>query len=142
MPRRKKEIQGVKTRDVNAGARAATAMKLALEGHGWKTIAQMSGYASSGAAWNAVQRELQRTIQPLADEVRQMELARLDALWQIQFKKAQDPLNKSADWNVDRCLAIMERRARYLGLDARLDASQQQAQMIVIGVPQDVLEAV
>lgn len=141
-PRKSKEIQGTKTRDVNAGARATLALKLALEGHDWKTVAALSSYASAGAAWNAVQRELQRTIQPLADEVRQMELARLDALWQIQFKKAQDPNNKSADWNVDRCLAIMERRARYLGLDARPDTAQQQAQMIVIGVPTEVLEAV
>lgn len=143
MPRRKKEIQGVKTRDVNAAARAAAALKLALDGHEWKTVAQLSGYASAGAAWNAVQRELQRTIQPIADEVRQMELARLDALWRIQFAKACDPSNKSSDWAVDRCLAIMERRARYLGLDAKADASAiAAAQVVIREYPLGVSEAV
>lgn len=143
MPRRKKEIQGIKTRDVNAAQRAAVALQCALQGHNWTTVAQLSGYASAGAAWNAVQRELQRTIQPLAEEVRQMELARLDALWRIQFAKACDPANKSADWNVDRCLAIMERRARYLGLDAKTDASAiAAAQVVIREYPAGVSEAV
>lgn len=139
MPRRKKEIQGIKTRDVNAASRAALALQMALEGHDWKTTAHLSGYASAGAAWNAVQRELQRTIQPLADEVRKMEIARLDRYLTVFDKKAMT----GDGWSLDRCLRIMERRAALLGLDARTDASAiAAAQVVIREYPAGVAEAV
>jgi hypothetical protein len=49
----------------------------------------------------------------LAAEVRTLELDRLDALWLSQYDKA-----KKGDVSaLDRCLKIMDRRAKYLGLD-------------------------
>jgi hypothetical protein len=54
-----------------------------------------------------------------ADQVeqhRQLELERLDALWASIFKDA----SKGNLWKIDRCLAIMERRARFLSLDKPL----------------------
>jgi hypothetical protein len=46
----------------------------------------------------------------------QLELERLDALWASIFKDA----SKGNLWKIDRCLTIMERRAKLLGLDKPL----------------------
>lgn len=125
-------------RDINAGLRAAQALNLRKLGLTYDAIAQQVGYGSRGAAYTAVQRELARTLQEPADELRKLEAQRLDDLYRAMIPKAL----KGDGWSVDRCLRIMERRAALLGLDIRADASAQQAQMIVIGVPTDVLEAV
>lgn len=126
-------------RDVNAGVRAAKALQLRTLGLTYEAVAQQCGYRDRGGAYHAVQRELRRMIQEPADEVRQIEVERLDALLRAMLPKAL----KGDGWSVDRVLRIMERRAGLLGLDAKPDAaSAQQAQMIVIGVPQAVLEAV
>ena len=50
----------------------------------------------------------------VADETRQLEVERLDALWRIMFAKAMAGSHQA----VDRCLAIQDRRAKLLGLDA------------------------
>ena len=55
-----------------------------------------------------------------ADQVaehRQLELERLDALWAAIYP---DAIKKGNVWKIDRCLAIMERRAKLLGLDKPL----------------------
>lgn len=128
MPRRKPKTPGVKpSRDVNAAARAVVALQLALEGHDYQTIANRAGYASKGAAFNAVQRELQRTLQPAADAIRTMEVARLDGLLTVYLPKAM-----SGDgWSMDRVLRIMERRAGLLGLDAKADAAAIAGQVLI-----------
>ena len=125
-------------RDVNAGLRAAQALNLRKLGATYETIARECGYAHRGTAYAAVQRELQRTLQEPADELRRLEAQRLDDLYRAMIPKAL----KGDGWSVDRCLRIMERRAALLGLDYRPDAALSQAQMIVIGVPEAVLEAV
>jgi hypothetical protein len=125
-------------RDTNAALRAAQALNLRKLGMTYDAIAQQCGYAHRGSAYAAVQRELQRTLQEPADELRILEAQRLDDLYRAMIPKAL----KGDGWSVDRCLRIMERRAALLGLDARPDANQQQAQMVLIGVSQDVLEAV
>lgn len=139
MPRRKPRTLGVEpSRDVNAGARAAMALQLALEGHTYDEIARRVGYASKSGAFGAVQRELKRMLRHPAEELRQLEVARLDGLLTVYLPKAM-----SGDgWSMDRVLRIMERRDALLGLAIRPDQAQQQAQMVVIGVPQAVLEAV
>lgn len=125
-------------RDVNAGLRAAQALNLRKLGATYEQIARECGYAHRGTAYAAVQRELQRTLQEPADELRRLEAQRLDDLYRAMIPKAL----KGDGWSVDRCLRIMERRAALLGLDYRPDTALAQAQMIVIGVPEAVLEAV
>lgn len=128
MPRRKPKTPGVKpSRDVNAGARAAVALALALEGHTYQTIANQAGYASKGAAFNAVQRELQRTLQPAAEAVRRMEVQRLDGLLTVYLPKAM----AGDGWSFDRVLRLMERRAGLLGLDAKHDQVNLSAQLLI-----------
>lgn len=131
MPRRAKKTQDGKppvvTRDVNAAVRAVAALQLALEGHDYQTIATRAGYASRGAAFNAVQRELKRLIQHPAEEVRRMEIARLDGLLTIYLPKAM----AGDGWSFDRVLRLMERRAGLLGLDARPDQQLAAGQTLI-----------
>jgi gamma-glutamyl:cysteine ligase YbdK (ATP-grasp superfamily) len=86
-----------------------------LQGKGYQAIADDIGYSSPGNAYRAVQSALKATIQEPADEVRRVELERLDKLLENQWNWA---VNHNQPQAVDRVLRIMERRAKYLGLDA------------------------
>lgn len=116
MARRKKAAEntrGTTTRDVNAALRVVTALELCLQGHDWDTIARQSGYGSRGAAYNAVQRELERRIVPKVDLLRQMQWERLK-----RYRTVYDPKAMAGDgWSLDRCLRMDEREAALLGLD-------------------------
>lgn len=123
-----------------ATQRHAEAVRLRSEGHSYEQIAQQLGYRDRASAYNAVQRTLVGTVREPADELRQMELIRLDALWMqaMQVLQAEHvtvsngrviviekdgkevPLADDAPvlQAIDRLLKIMERRAKLLGLDA------------------------
>lgn len=71
---------------------------------------------SVGGAHKAVQTALRKTIQEPADEVRTLEVTRLDTML-----RAIAPQIAAGDHGaIDRALKIMERRAKLLGLDAPL----------------------
>jgi gamma-glutamyl:cysteine ligase YbdK (ATP-grasp superfamily) len=95
--------------------RQKRALELRLQGKGYQAIADDIGYSSPGNAYRAVQSALKATIQEPADEVRRVELERLDKLLENQWNWA---VNHNQPQAVDRVLRIMERRAKYLGLDA------------------------
>lgn len=69
----------------------------------------------------AILNKLNKEIAENADEVRRLELERLDTMFIKQFEKAVKGDSKS----VDACLRIMKRRDDYLGLSAakKIDAS-------------------
>lgn len=128
-------------KDANAAMRAKLALELHLAGHRYDDIAAQAGYASRGAAYNAIKRELLRQVEAPAAEVRAAELARLDAYLTVYHKKAM----AGDGWSLDRCLRISERRGRLLGLDMAPQShpgDQQAAQMVVIGIPQECLDAI
>lgn len=100
-------------RNVLAGMRAAQALQLRKLGFTYDTIAQQCGYKDRGAAHHAVMRELKRTIQEPAEDLRHLEVERLDALMTAFMPRAL----KGDNGAVDRVLRIMERRAGLLGLD-------------------------
>jgi|SRR5579862_3125341 len=123
-------------RDVNAAVRVKAAIALALAGNDWDTIAAQSGYPSRGAAFKAVQRELERTLRPACDEYRNLESLRLDALLTVYWPKAM-----SGDgWSFDRVLRLMERRSALLGVDKKADgvASTAAAQTLIRRYDADV----
>jgi hypothetical protein len=97
---------------LEAAERHRQALELRKEGLTFEAIAQRLGYGSVSSAFRAVQRTLRRTLQEPADELRKLELERLDALWENLWDQRHKP------HVVDRLLAIMERRAKLLGLDA------------------------
>lgn len=108
-----------KTRsDINAAQRAAMAVKLRAQKLTYDEIAKRCGYSSKAACHVAVQRELDRTITANIEEYRREELSMLDQLHSEAWLLAMDRDNKNRTFAMDRVLAIAERRARLLGLDA------------------------
>lgn len=94
--------------------RERQALLLRKEGESLQTIADKLGYAGPSGAYKAIQAAMQAIIQEPAEEVRDMELLRLDTLLQSIWWRA-----KTGDVPaVQTALKIMERRAKLIGLDA------------------------
>jgi hypothetical protein len=68
----------------------------------------------AGATYAAVKAALNATVKDAADDVRNLEVERLDAMLLNLWPQVQ----KANQGAVDRVLRIMERRAKLLGLDA------------------------
>jgi gamma-glutamyl:cysteine ligase YbdK (ATP-grasp superfamily) len=77
-------------------------------------IANELGYKAESGAFRAVKAGLQKTLQEPADQLRTMEAERLDRMLEGLWEKAIT----GHTWEVDRVLAIMDRRAKLLGLDS------------------------
>jgi len=101
-------------RRLRAIERQRQALELRKAGVAFDEIARTLGYAGPSSAYRAVMSALKRTLQEPADEVRKLELARLDraqrTAWERMLQGDLDALGK--------VLKIMERRAKLLGLEA------------------------
>jgi len=93
------------------------ALRLRSLGFSYQAIADQMG-VTKATAYNRCQRALAAIPAEAVDEHRRIEGARLDLLMEKAMEKALDPDNKSALFAIDRVLAIQDRRARLLGLDA------------------------
>lgn len=104
-------------RRIEAKERALKALELRKKGVRYEQIAQQLGYSNRGNAHKAVMKELDLLAKECLEEaskVRDLELQRLDALYLVAYAEVEEG-NVPA---IDRCLRIMERRAKLLGLDA------------------------
>lgn len=105
-------------RRIEAKERALKALELRKKGVRYEQIAQQLGYANRGNAHKAVMKELDLLAKECLEEaskVRDLELHRLDELYLIAYRAISDGNDLAG---IDRCLRIMERRAKLLGLDA------------------------
>lgn len=123
MPRKSKKQSTTKTqqpaRDINRAQRVQLATKMRIEGHEWETIAAVCGIrGGKGAAYNLVNNALKAEQREATEELRTLEVLRLNALLAVYYPKALD----GDGWSMDRVLRIMERRALLLGLDAKATA--------------------
>lgn len=91
------------------------ALELRKDGLTYSDIAKRLGYATVQGAYQAVQTMLLKSIRETADEVRAVENERLDVLFNKVYTRAKET---GDDKDITLCLAIMNRRARLLGLDA------------------------
>lgn len=93
----------------------ADCFRLKLDGLSVREIAATLGMTSS-TVQNRLQAAYDDLVLPVADEVRQIELARLDR-WQ---KRLEDRLvdGEAPERIIPIGLKVQERRSRYLGLDA------------------------
>lgn len=98
---------------ITAAERQRQALELRKAGVDYRAIGERLGYSTAGAH-KAVMTALKAITKEPAEEVLDLELRRLDAMLVGLWPKAV----KGDTWAVDRVLAIMDRRARYLGLDA------------------------
>jgi len=117
-------------------AKDAKAVELRGRGHTYAEVAKALGMSHASAARKAVERALVATVAEPCEELRRLELAKLDALsapaWAILDTQHPvvsagrvmtlngEPLRDSQPVlaAIDRLLRIAERRARLLGLDA------------------------
>ena len=147
MPRRPPQKKSLATthdtqpaKDVNRTQRQMQALALRMQGYQWQEIADRCGIrGGKGAAYNLVNSALKAALRERTEDYRELMTQRLEALWVIQWQKAT---TERSDWAVDRLMAIHDRIERLHNVAIHPDASQNQAQMIVIGVPDAVLEAV
>lgn len=102
------------TSQIPISIKARMAFELRKAGASYTLIADRLGYKNDNACERAIRRVLVTKYKP--DDVEyvvDMELARLDALQLVAWRRAKDG-DLSA---IDRILKIMERRSQYLGLD-------------------------
>lgn len=126
-------------RDANAATRAALAIELRTEGLTYDQIALRCGYASRGACYDAIQRELSRVVVDKVDILRQEQLLTLDRLQVMCWEIANDPDNKGRLFAVDRILQILERRAKLTGIDLAGKGDQIGNLVVVRGMPSGYL---
>ena len=101
-------------RQVDALQRQKQALELRCAGRSYRDIAEALGYRGPSGAHSAVMSALKRTLQEPADELRKLEVARLDRMLWALWKQ----VIKGDGGAIDRVLRIMERRAKLLGIDA------------------------
>ena len=99
---------------IQARIKATKAVNLRLEGKTFPEIAKELGYNSQQAAYDAVMRTLKAMQREPADELRTLELERLDSIWPIHYLNAQAGDVQA----LTACMKVMERRAMLLGLNA------------------------
>ncbi|MDD2556630.1 MAG: hypothetical protein PHN17_09910 [Syntrophaceticus sp.] len=103
---------------------------------------------SEQRAWKIVSTELKKIhlkISEDAEEVKTLELQRLDTLYEAVIQKAISIPEDGEDvkevnlYAIDRCLRIMERRAKLLGLDSpdkvEVDETISQSEKVMIYIP-------
>ena len=120
MPRRDSKTS---SKTVKAIDRSAEAVALRKSGHTYREIATEMGISVS-RAHAAVMRAIDQCLDEIAETaptVREVELIRLDAIIKTLWARVEMGENEA----IDRVLKVMERRSRYLGLDAarKVDAT-------------------
>jgi hypothetical protein len=100
-------------RAMTATQKQAEAMRLRASGKSLAAIAKAVGYRSESGAHKAIVSGLKKTLKEPADELRTLEAERLDRMLEGIWEKATN----GGTWEIDRVIAIMDRRARLIGLD-------------------------
>ena len=101
-------------RRVKATEKQRQALELRKAGASYDEIARKIGYSSKSGAYKSVTSALSKMLKEPAEELRTLEMARLDRLL-VGVWSAATQGNQGA---IDRVLRILERRAKLLGLDA------------------------
>ena len=108
----------VNAESVNHAQMVSKAMDMVKQGgYTWDQIAEETGYASRGSAHRAVKNELAKLTTGSAEELVQIELARLDALQNALWDRAMKGAAKTQVAAVRQILGVMLRRSKLLGLD-------------------------
>lgn len=110
--RRSQKLKGrnspISKSSIEAKRKQAESLNLRLQGLGLQAIADVLGYSDASGAYRAIQAALKATIQEPADELRQQQAMKLQALYSKALTK--DDLTV--------CLKVLTREAKLHGLDA------------------------
>jgi transcriptional regulator len=115
-------------RELSAIEKQLSALEMRKAGLTYQRIADNLGYANPTGARKAVVAAMKKTLREPADEVRELELARLDdminSIWHLRHKPEY----------MDRILKIMERRSKLLGIDAPIKQDVKSDNNIVLTI--------
>lgn len=103
---------------LNALDNQLKALELRKAGVSYQRIAETLGYKDASGAWRAVKSALKKTLQEPADELRTLEIERLDAMLSAIWASVKQGQYGA----IDRAIKIMERKAKLLGMDAPVKA--------------------
>jgi hypothetical protein len=121
---------------IAAAEKQRQALELRKAGESYDAIAEKLGYSGRPGAYKAVKTALEKTIQEPADELRRIELERLDTMLKSIWHFVEAGNTK----HVAAALRIMERRASLLGLDApkqvdvKVTIREEVARMVAAGM--------
>jgi intein-encoded DNA endonuclease-like protein len=122
---------------VNAAERRTKALDLRKQGLTYEAIGKELG-CNRSRAYKIVSKELsliKAKNNETAEEIKTIELQRLDHLLEATMIRAVDENTKDVYLPaVDRCLRIMERRAKLLGLDSPEKLDVETKQQLVINL--------
>lgn len=94
--------------------------ELRLKGHSIRAIAEIVGLPKS-TVHERIEAEIANTVPPLAEQVRQMELDRLDR-WLLAL---EDKIADGDTHAITTAIKVAERRAKYLGIDSAVKVEAQ-----------------
>lgn len=117
-------------KDINSAERIQLALSLRKQGLTLEEIALRCGYKDKSGAYYAIKRYLDSLPVEDAVELRKLEVTRLDALLTECWDLAMNKDNRARLFAIDRILAISERRARLLGMDANPNDAPRNATVI------------
>lgn len=109
-----KRESAVSARRVEAAEKQAKALELRKAGETFQQIANTIGYEGPGAAYKAVHAGIRKMLREPAEALIELEVSRLDEMLRAIWPKVLAGDTQA----IDRVLRIMDRRAKYLGLDA------------------------
>lgn len=123
-----------------AAEKRAEALELRAMGYSYQAVADEVGYASKGAAHNAVSKGLADIPREAAEQARELELGRLDDLQMAAMNGAL-----AGDlFAIDRVIKVIESRAKLLGLynlPDNSDPGAEQAKAALLGFLQIAAES-
>ena len=106
-----------KPSDIKIQERRRQALELRKAGTSFERIGDLQG-TSRSTAHEDVQTAMRETIQEPADEVRRMELERIDAMLKALWPQAMQSGGRGQTRAIEVCLQLGARRSALQGLDA------------------------
>jgi hypothetical protein len=107
---------------ISAAERQRQAIELRLAGCTFEDIAQALGYTGKGAAFKAVTKGLEKSLQEPADNLRKLQRRRLERILRSWFPLAIRSNNEGGPHEAaaDKCLKILHQMAALDGLNSSL----------------------
>lgn len=118
---------------VDRNRRVRDALELRKAGVPYQAIAERLGWKSSASAYKAVKKALEDQINEPAEELRQMEIERLNHLLMLIWAKIQQGDMRS----IEQAMRVMERISTLRGMDQAQKLTDAQAGGVLIVDGQD-----
>lgn len=121
--------------------KVAQAMRLRRLGYTYEQIAHKVGYQTEAGARLAIKKANAKIIRDEGAALVGWQLDQLDAALSVVMARITRN-DENSLWAVDRLVPLLKRQAELMGLDAPKPENINAAQMVVVAVAADVLDAI